>query len=264
MGKNRLYTPLLLSFCLLLPVTLWGQASKTRIFGLATGLTQVGAKEYAYSPLGYLGRGPVLSLTYRVIQERKTDFVLAYGMRGILENRFGAAANLQAYGLEHGTLYPLQKNERQELRVGWTHRNYLQILDFADAANYSPRFSIHSSLGGAAEYQIQLPGADGKFRLGLFGQLQLLGVVLQSGYISNAPIGQEADPNAGGAAWFQSMRLFRPGRGWDFSLRPGLAYALSAQTSLSIAYRYDGFVVRGIHRSRQSQGQYLFTLTTQL
>lgn len=262
--KRQLRHHLFVFLALALPSLLWGQETQKRTLSLSLGIAKLGAKEEAYSPLAYTGSGPVIALSHRLVHGQKTEFVLGHALQGKLANRFGAEATYQAYGLEHGTLYALKSVGSHHIQLGWMHRNHLQIIDFEGASNYSPRFSFHTTLGAAAEYQLQFPGAEGRFRFTLFGHVQLLGLLLPSGYVSNAPVGQEADPHARAAGWLQSLRPFHPGRGWDLSLRPALAYGLSDRSSLAVAYRYDGFSLRGVHRNRQSQGQYLITLTTQL
>ncbi len=247
---------------LLLFLSLQGQDAD-RSLSLSVGWAQAAAREWAYSPLGYAGGGPSMEWGYGVEKAGgKTDFLRVRAFRGELANSFGASAELQAYGLEHGTLYAWKREAAHPFQWGWIHRNHLQILDFADAANYSPRFSFHSTLGVAGAYCVPL--GDSRFQALVRGQIQVLGIVVQSGYVSNAPIGQEADPNAGAAGWLQSIRLFRPGNGWDFSLNPQLSCRLSPLSACSLSYRYDGFLVRGLHASRHSQGQYLLTLTTHL
>ena len=258
-------------FCLLLVSLLLSQPAYSqsappdtqRTLQVTAGLLYTVERDQAYSPLAYRGVLPTVSLGYGVSRPRRTvRFWGGYGA-GVLNNRFGAQAEVRTAYVFNYTLYARRRAETRGIRWGWSNHNVFRLRDYSDAANFMPRFDYHTSFGPAAGYELPFGGWLAGLKLSVVGHLQLVGFFLQSGYVSSAP-DETLGADSGFGALLRSVRPLLPGRDWNWGAWSRLRYRLNAGTELGLAYRYDMTTLKAAHRSFYSQGNYLLTLTAQL
>jgi hypothetical protein len=236
---------------------------RQRHLAVEAGILYSAERDRAYSPLPYRGLLPAVLLGYGVDKAHRSERFWASYSNGTLANRFGARTEVLTARIFNYTLYERKRAEGSDWRFGWSNNNALSLRDYAEAANFSPRFDYHTSFGPAVGFDRAFGGRLAGLELTVVGHLQLLGFFVQSGYVSAAPDATLGE-DIGFGSLLRSVRPFVPGRDWNWGTWSSLRYRLASGTELGLAYRYDMTVLTDSHRSTRSRGHYLFTLIAKL
>lgn len=237
-------------------------AKNTRYLLTAPGLLLTAERDLAYSPLRYTGALPAGMIGYSNESSRKSEELWISFGAGKLSNAADALAQSYSAGIMNYTFYHKNKEAHTGWHWGLANNNHLNLRSFEDAGNYQPRSNYHTSFGPALRYRHQFEGKLGRFSMEALGHLQLIGFMLQSGYVIGAPKGFEDD--SGIEAILNSASLFYPGKAWNWGLWPRLEYQLRSGNALCLSYRYEMAMLEDTYRWAQSSGYYLITLKTLL
>jgi len=235
---------------------------KTRHLQTAAGLMLTAERDLAYSPLRYAGALPAAMLGYSNESSHKSEELWISFGAGKLSNTTDALAQSYSAGILNYTFYHKNKEASTGWHWGFANNNFLNLRSFSDAGNYQPRFNYHTSFGPAVRYRHSFEGKLQRLNFEATGHLQLIGFMLQSGYVIGAPKGYEEESGFG--AMFNSASLFYPGKAWNWGLWPRLEYRLRSGNALCLSYRYEMAILEDTHRWAQSSGYYLITLKTML
>ena len=254
---------LLLSGLLILPFFVTGQddtEKKTRQLHLAAGLLRAAQRDLAYSPLSYSGAIPSVMIGYGNEGAKKSEQFWLNFSAGELNNDFNARMRSKMAGFLNYTFYYRNTDASQDVVFGWANNNMLNIRNFEDAANFSPRFDYHTSFGPAARFRRFFGGLSPRLDVEAAAHFQLIGFLLQSGYVAGGP-GGDGD---GLRSLLDSAALFYPGKAWDWGVSLRLQYILRSGNCLSFQHRFDRTTLEHSHRSARSGGHYFLMLTAKL
>lgn len=233
------------------------RTQKSRQFlTMGSGIYQIRDKESGYSPLIYNGISTGFSGGYTQYKEKRINQFLFHYSGHNLTNRFHAEMRgTHASFLTHN-FYKIE-NLNKNIFIGWSNNNELIIKDFADAQNYTPRFSYHTSFGLSGRYDL-IFGND-RFRFSSWAHIQCMGFMLQSSAVSSLPDPfLSSDNNL--SAFFKSIRLFHPFNQWNLGIQHQLAYVLPYGNEICLGYRFQYSSLEISHRSLTTSGFYFFQL----
>ncbi len=239
-------------------------AQKSRVLHISPGFQYAAERDYGFSPLMFTGIQGYVSAAYGAEGANKSDLVEANFMAGTLTNRYSTTNEATSASLISYTFYHRNTDPLKGLHWGWSNNNVFHIRDNEAATNFSNRFDYYTSFGPAARYRLPFEFLNRNFSFQTVSNLQLIGFVMQSSYVSQGPKGYEREYREGFDVFLKSIDLFIPGRAWSFSLWPSLNYALNSGTKLCLNYRYEYSCLRGAHMVRKSHGKWFFSIITAL
>lgn len=231
---------------------------------LAGGIKHSAERDQAFSSLVYSGWKPSVMAGLEIRQTKKTELFLISYNSGELANRFGNVSESSSINMFNYTLYHKGQETNENFNIGWSNNNNVTWTDFDEAKNFSPRFSYLTSFGVAGQYRHTFSGKFSGLTVEAVAHLQLIGFKLQSSYVSASPSGYEGNYSSGFSAAWNSMELFYLFKNWNWGLWPALRYTFKTGNSINFKYRYDMLILNGAHRTSNSSGNYLITITTLL
>jgi hypothetical protein len=244
------------SLLLLYSIGVVGQAD--RRLGLNIGMHLSAERDPGFSPLLFAGTGVFGSAAYSREGEARSDVVDMYYAHVSLNNRFGTGMGVQSAGIMVFHFYHRAKEPGKGLHWGWSSHNAFSVRNNESVNNFNNRFDYYTSFGPAARLRHPFTLFDRSFSIQAIVHVQLLGFVMQSSYVSNAPKGYEVETAGGLDVFRRSVDWFHPGRAWNIGIWPRLQYQLGSGNFLNLGYKYGFTGFDGAHRVTKSRGNWYF------
>ncbi len=231
-----------------------GQAD--RRLELSAGMLVSAERDPGFSPLLFAGAGISGYASYIRETEARSDLLDVYYSRSSLNNRFGSGMDVHSAGIMVFHFFHDGKEPGKGLHWGWSNNNEFSVRNNESVNNFNNRFDYVTSFGPAARFRHPFSLFGRSFSIQAIAHMQLLGFVMQSSYVSQAPKGYEVETVGGLDVFRQSVEWFHPGRAWNIGIWPRLQYQLGTGNLLSLGYKYGYTRLDGAHRLTKSRGNW--------
>jgi hypothetical protein len=240
------------------------RAPKTHRIHLAAGVASMAEKDFGFSPLIYSGAGFYGGLGYSIESVKKSFYIDFDFNYGFLKNRFDNGMNSIEGGINTFHFYHPRKDVNDGIHFGWSSRQRFGLRQNEAIVNFNNRFDYFTAFGPALRYRLPFMVFKRNFSFDAVAHWQLIGFLVQSGFVSNAPKGFENTNQSGFNQFLQSLEVFYPGSAWNFGIWPSLRYTIKNQNYISVQYRYNFLNLKGAQDLGKSHGVWFLNFTVEL
>jgi len=230
------------------------EAQRSHFVQIAPGISSSGMRDFGFSPLLYHGVGMYASISYKSFDESLSDVVEAGFSQSTRYNRFETEMKATQVYLNAFRFFHKSKEANKGLHWGYANRNAYNLRNNDAISNFNNRFHYYTAFGPAVRYKRPFELFNRSFTFETIADIQLLGFMLQSAFVSSSPKGYETNASGTWEIFIESVELFYPGAAWNMAIAPAIVYPFKSGNGLVLRYQYEFLWLKSAHVTQKSSG----------
>lgn len=228
------------------------------------GVEHIASRDAGMSPLMYAGTGFFAGFSWDRKSEKQAFHLAGTFSKGTQRNRYKSPIQYNKGSVQIFSFYHQNRSPTKQLHWGWSVNNLFSHRFNPEFVNFMDHYEYFTNLGPAVKYLYPLQIRDRNLTLEAWAHVQVIGLMIRPSYTSSYPAGFLRRDLSVINRFFYSTRLSHPGNAWNFGFRPRLRYHLNSGNSLSIGYQYEFYQLNTPNSVAQSNGIWMFSLSTKL
>jgi hypothetical protein len=228
------------------------------------GFEHIASRDIGMSPLMYAGSGFFAGISWEKNSEKKEFNIAVNFSKGLQHNRYESYIQYNKGSLLVYNFYHKNKSSTNQLQWGWFMNNVFSHRYNPEYVNFMDHYEYFTNLGPAAKYLLPFQVKGREFNMEGLAHMQAIGMIIRPSYTSSYPDGFLDQGNSIIQRILNSAIFSHPGNTWNFGFTPRLRYLLNSGNSLSVGYQYEFYKLYTPNPVSQSNGIWVFGLSTRL
>lgn len=168
-----------------------------------------------------------------------------------LQNNFGLSQYSRTLTLKSLTYYKFNSFSK-DILWGWSNVNDFNYISNKNLVNFSERYYYSTTFGLSGAYNGRLNILNYIFDFKIPANLQIIGFYISPSYISSIPVGFLRPDNSFLKAFTESLKIFIPGRNWNFEIKPSIVFVSKRNNRIEISYELGYLRIEQLQKIKSS------------